>query len=819
MDRHTFNGKRKVGSTELTDFTDIQGIGRDPLYKRFSNVRSVTDRVIDPAYAGFLATPNYDDLSGRIGWYIDDWEETPVRFTQLPESQKAKYSAIKDATLAHYRSRLNDLSGEDLRIMGGALRHISDEFIFCADGKVYAIAWGMAPDKGRHVAIGELIHEAPAPKTYEAPPLTPPAPAVPPVVPPVAPPPPKPVPPVVPPPPRNDGKSRKPWPWWWWLLAALGLALLTLLILWLSGCFRGCGRGAVNGVVPLPVIEGDGGQLIEDNGWVQPIDLVDGRLPEEPIITAPVIEDGGVMPEIIHEPGLPPVMADRLILFLEDENASLDDFAAEFKRVYPGDRYSIIGYDQYVKSLTVKVPADERLAIKNEIEQRIPGFRFFVFDESVYEINQAAPASPSSSPGWHLDAVKAHEGWQITKGSRSVKVAVVDDGIDPSHNMFSGRIVAPYNVFTRDNRLSKGIGHGTMVAGLAVGSLDHVGQGAAGIAPDCSLIPVQVADNGVIPLSATVSGIMYAVFQDADVINVSIGPQLQGLNILPIEDQISVSQNEFVNVAKLWGRVCKVAASKNSIIVFAAGNDDILSSIPPENRAANCVVVGAVNEMLYPTDFTNYGFCTDISAPGSDIYSSFPTNSYNTMDGTSFSAPIVSGVIALMRSLDSGLTVKQAQDVLYRTGKEVYGFMPPMVQIPAALQSVKDGDFSRGPDRAFVPVPGSAPGDAPHESWIVPGDGSVPGQITIVDPVTGVPVVGDGPAVGYVPGTGIVTDPALPGQPVQPGQPQNPAQPGQPGQPQPPAQPAEDYSFIRNRIKQLKQEIRDLEQQLPENQR
>lgn len=953
MDRHTFNGKRKIGATDISDFTDFQGIGNDPLYKRYSSIRSLIDNTIDPAYADFLAVPDYDASSGMIKWYINDWNETPVRLIDLPAEKRSSYEALKNTTLDHYRKKLNELSGEDLRIMAGVLRYINDDFIYCADGKVFAVAWGMTPDNDKHITTGELIHESPTPTnvniTFESgenggftsgetcvvsiplgsviseidiPAPTPkdgfrfngyaPTPlgltvngpmtfkatyaaTPPPEIP--LPPPPMPNPPKaivrfdpgiggilqgpstiekpmgamllpdeVPVVSANQGYTFTGWNfnplntvvngnmvfqatykkkkknWWWWLLLLLLPLLLALVLLFIFGLgFNRCG-GVVNGVAPLPVVITERGDTLDDNGYVKPIVIRDHKLPDDNIITAPVVGEGGVMPPIIREPGLPTVIGDRLILFLEDENASLDAFADAFKQAYPQDSYSIIGYDRYVKSLTIQVPdSPAREQLKREINQKIPNFKFLVFDESIYEYHQSRSSAQAPPKGWHLDAVKARDGWSITKGSPTVKVAVVDDGIDNSHDMFKGRIVDPYNVYTQTNTLSKGVGHGTMVAGLAVGSIENAGSGAAGIAPDCSLIPVQVADNNIIPLSSIVSGIMYSVHQGADVINVSIGPQLEGLNMLSIEDQVRVSQTEFLNVARMWDRVCTLASNKNSIIVFAAGNEDILSSIPPENRSASCIVVGAVDDKLYPTQFTNYGFCTDISAPGLGIYSSFPVNSFNSMDGTSFSAPIVSGVVALMRSLDKTVNVAQAKNVLYRTGKDVYGFMPPMVQIPAALQGVKAKDFSRGPERQFHNIPGvtiDPNNPAPMESWVVPVEGNVPG-ITVIDqggvriPVeTAIPggtlpggVVNPGGTVvnpgGTVPPGNVGTIPGtdIPG--VTPANPSNPADPTNTAQPvqREPAQPAEDYSFIRTRIKKLKEEIRELERQLPENQR
>ena len=139
--------------------------------------------------------------------------------------------------------------------------------------------------------------------------------------------------------------------------------------------------------------------------------------------------------------------------------------------------------------------------------------------------------------------------------------------------------------------------------------------------------------------------------------------------------------------------------------MFAAGNDDILTSIPPENRNASSIVVTAVDKRLYPTVFTNYGPCSDISAPGKGIYSSFPSNTFQSCDGTSMAAPIVTGTIALMKSIKKDITVSQARNALYKTGADVYGYIPPMVLVDKALVAVKNGDFSEPSARKIKPIP------------------------------------------------------------------------------------------------------------------
>ena len=387
-------------------------------------------------------------------------------------------------------------------------------------------------------------------------------------------------------------------------------------------------------------------------------------MPDQGDIVAPVTgEDGEEIP-IIRQPGVPNTIANRLFLFMEDENDNIEALAQDFKKAYPDDKYSIIGYDKEVKLLVVQIPEKERDQIRQTINSKISNHKFLVFDEEIYELNGHV-STASENVGWHLEAIHLKQGWNITKGSANVKVAVIDDGIEAGHPMFKGRITDAYNVFTQNNSLSLGQGHGTHTAGLVAGSADYYSKGAAGVAPKCKLMPVQVFDNSQCPLSALIAGTMYAIHHDADVVNLSIGPSFKGLNQLPVDQQNEIAKRQFKNVEKLWARVCALAAKKNCILVFAAGNDDILSSIPPENRNVSSIVVAAVDKNLCPTDFTNYGPCSDISAPGKGIYSSYPHGDFKSFDGTSMAAPIVSGTIALMKSIKKNLTVEQARNVLY----------------------------------------------------------------------------------------------------------------------------------------------------------
>jgi hypothetical protein len=141
-----------------------------------------------------------------------------------------------------------------------------------------------------------------------------------------------------------------------------------------------------------------------------------------------------------------------------------------------------------------------------------------------------------------------------------------------------------------------------------------------------------------------------------------------------------------------------------------------------------------------------------------------------------------------MKSIKKDLTVTQARNVLYRTGVNVYGNMPPMLQINLALEAVKKGDFSEPARRSVIPVPSTDiiddSNNTPPSSW--------------TEPTTDV-VVGDG-------GDVVVTNPVGEDVVVSPINAPTPNNDGE-----------SDYDAIRRLIAIYKQKIKDLEGQLPEN--
>ena len=111
MAGHSFFGKQKLCYTEVSDFTDYQGIGHDPMYKRYDSVFSVVKRVIPINLQHFLATPEYMDDEDQICWHIEKWQQHPTRLSELSGAEYDKYKSILDDTVKIYKFSIMNLNG------------------------------------------------------------------------------------------------------------------------------------------------------------------------------------------------------------------------------------------------------------------------------------------------------------------------------------------------------------------------------------------------------------------------------------------------------------------------------------------------------------------------------------------------------------------------------------------------------------------------------------------------------------------------------------------------------------------------------------
>jgi len=309
------------------------------------------------------------------------------------------------------------------------------------------------------------------------------------------------------------------------------------------------------------------------------------------------------------------------------------------------------------------------------------------------------PFWTSPDKSWHLKAINTDKAWDISMGDTSVMVAVIDDGFDLNHPELKGKnIVKPYNVLTKNSRVfgNGRVQHGTHVAALAIGSANNA-SGASGVAPNCSFMPIQIGGAAEFFSSTDIiDGVLYALNNGADVINMSLGkmfgPELQ---LKPPSELAKIINEYNKDEEQFWNELFALADQKNALIVLAGGNESLPIGLDPMQRSSATLKVVALDARLQKASFSNY--CKDcfgkpcfISAPGAAVYSAVPGNAYMPMDGTSMAAPIVTGAVALMKSINPRIKNKVLLKVLYETAKpSTDRSVPPLLHIDKALLKIK----------------------------------------------------------------------------------------------------------------------------------
>ncbi|MBM4023056.1 MAG: hypothetical protein FJ284_12615, partial [Planctomycetes bacterium] len=275
--------------------------------------------------------------------------------------------------------------------------------------------------------------------------------------------------------------------------------------------------------------------------------------------------------------------------------------------------------------------------------------------------------------------IDAAEAWDVTTGSRSVVVAVIDGGIDYRHpdlaaNMWRnpGEIagdgidndrngfvddVYGWDFANNDSDPFDDRGHGTHVAGT-IGAVGNNGVGISGVNWQVSLMALKFLDaNGSGPTSAAVAALNYATMMR----------QTYGVNVV-------VTNNSWGGGGASSALTDALVAGGNAgiLAVAAAGNasanNDSTPVYPANVNSTAVISVAATDASNRLASFSNYGATTvDVAAPGVGIYSTTPRNSYSSFSGTSMAAPHVAGLVALMAAANPQATASQIRSAILST--------------------------------------------------------------------------------------------------------------------------------------------------------
>jgi subtilisin family serine protease len=302
---------------------------------------------------------------------------------------------------------------------------------------------------------------------------------------------------------------------------------------------------------------------------------------------------------------------------------------------------------------------------------------------------------------WQYDAVQAGPALAAVGGGSSTIVAIIDSGVDIGHPDLVAHLLPGYDATGSDGTVTDEVGHGTFVTGL-VAMLDGNGIGGKGIGGGTMVLPIRASLDTGFRETVTIAAVIWAADHGAGVINLSLG----GSNDDPALD-----------------RAIDYAVSKNALVVAAAGNDGHTVANPVNYPAAYVggapgggggnggwsigVSVAATMPDNQVASFSSHNQYVTVAAPGAGasgcsfgVFSTLPTNVlstewddsdpcntvlYSTPDqiaangrwgygeGTSFSAPIVSAIAALVRQANPLLTPSQVADVLRRSATQTVG--------------------------------------------------------------------------------------------------------------------------------------------------
>ncbi|WP_437113336.1 type VII secretion-associated serine protease mycosin [Streptomyces venezuelae] len=268
------------------------------------------------------------------------------------------------------------------------------------------------------------------------------------------------------------------------------------------------------------------------------------------------------------------------------------------------------------------------------------------------------PAEQIKGRPWPLQRVLLDELWQDGKKGKGIRVAVIDTGVDDKNPQLTDAVDARAG---RDY-LSKGkgadptkdeVGHGTKVAGI-IAARPHKGTGFVGIAPASTIIPIRQNDAENSGDSDTMAkAIDHAVAKGADVIN------------------ISQDTTKPLSRTSALAKAVRDALAADVVVVASAGNDGLDGKVKNTYPAAfdGVLAVASSDRNNERAAFSQPGDFVDVAAPGVDIVSTVPGVGQCTDNGTSFSAPFVAGVAALLKSRHPNWTPAQIATRIEQTAE------------------------------------------------------------------------------------------------------------------------------------------------------
>jgi len=246
-----------------------------------------------------------------------------------------------------------------------------------------------------------------------------------------------------------------------------------------------------------------------------------------------------------------------------------------------------------------------------------------------------APSQPAEVLPWGIDRIDAELVWPSGNTANLIRVGIIDTGISNTHPDLLANIKGGVNTINPRKNWNDDNGHGSHVAGI-VAAIDN-NIGVIGVGPAIDLYAIKVLDrNGSGYLSDVIEGIQWAVANNMQVVNMSLGT---ASNIQSFHDAVIAAKNAGIVTVAAAGNG---GGSTNESVIFPAAY--------PE-----AIAVSATDNTDTIAWWSSRGPEVDLAAPGVSIYSTYKGTGYATLSGTSMAAPHVAGSAALVLNIPVGL--------------------------------------------------------------------------------------------------------------------------------------------------------------------
>ncbi len=314
---------------------------------------------------------------------------------------------------------------------------------------------------------------------------------------------------------------------------------------------------------------------------------------------------------------------------------------------------------------------------------------------------------------WSLQRVLLDELWSQSRG-KGVRVAVIDTGVDVTNpqltdavDVKSGRNFLPRNLKDDDgNPIERGkengttdtVGHGTKVAGI-IAARPAKDTGFVGLAPEATIIPIQQNDaEGHGDVDTLTRAIRYAIQAEADVIN------------------ISQDTSKPVKSTSDLALAIDQALARKIVVVASAGNDGLGGNVKETYPASykGVLAVAASDRNNERASFSQSGEFVGVAAPGVDMISTVPKGGHCSDNGTSFSAPYVAGVAALIKAKHPDWTARQIVAQIEQTAERTvaghdrlvgWGVVDPVRALTQDEHPIESPNPRAGLGKAEAPTP------------------------------------------------------------------------------------------------------------------